>query len=190
MGVLEVHPWGSCNKDLEHPDRIIFDLDPDTSISWQTLASTALEIKKQLKTLGLVSFLKTTGGKGLHVVVPIRPTLEWPEVKEFSQQFVLAMEQQAPDLYLTKMSKAARRNKIYLDYLRNERGATAVAPFSPRARSGMNVSLPLSWSELKQDKYPVCRVADFEGWKKRLKSDPWKNFFQTKQELSFSQGRQ
>ncbi|QHN04108.1 DNA ligase D [Granulicella sp. WH15] len=190
MGVLEVHPWGSCNEDLEHPDRIIFDLDPDIAISWQTLASTALEIRKQLKTLGLVSFLKTTGGKGLHVVVPIQPTREWMDVKEFSHQFVLAMEQQNPDLYLTKMSKAARKNKIYLDYLRNERGATAVAPFSPRARSGMNVSLPLDWSELKQDEYPVCRVADFGKWRKRLKSDPWKDFFQAQQELSFTVARQ
>ncbi len=190
MGVLEVHPWGSCNKDLEHPDRIIFDLDPDTTISWQTLASTALEIRKQLKTLGLVSFLKTTGGKGLHVIVPIQPTCGWLNVKEFSHQFVLAMEQQNPDLYLTKVSKAARKNKIYLDYLRNERGATAVAAFSPRARSGMNISLPLRWSELNRDEYPVWHVSEFEKWKKRLKSDPWKDFFQIQQELSFPEGRQ
>lgn len=185
MGVLEVHPWGSCNETLELPDRIIFDLDPDSAISWQTLASTADEIRKHLKSLNLVSFLKTTGGKGLHVVVPIRSKLEWLDIKEFAHQFVLAMEQQNPDLYLTKMSKAARKGKIYLDYLRNERGATAVAPFSPRARSGMNVSLPLSWSDLKTDEYPICRVADFEQWKKRLKSDPWKDFFKLRQVLSF-----
>jgi bifunctional non-homologous end joining protein LigD len=186
VGVLEVHPWSSCNESLERPDRIIFDLDPDSAISWKTLASTASEIRTQLKALKLVSFLKTTGGKGLHVVVPIQPDLEWPEIKEFAHQFVAAMEQQKPELYLTKMSKAARKGKIYLDYLRNERGATAVAPFSPRARPGVNVSLPLNWSELKAGEYPICRVANFEGWKKRLKSDPWSDFFKTRQQLSFT----
>ena len=186
MSVLEVHPWGSCNENLEHPDRIIFDLDPDSAISWKVLAETASEIRKQLKVLKLNSFLKTTGGKGLHVVVPIQPTLGWPAIKDFAHQFVVALEQQNPELYLTKMTKSARKGKIYLDYLRNERGATAVAPFSPRARPGMNVSLPLDWSELNAEEYPLCRVADFSKWKERLNSAPWSDFFKTRQKLSFT----
>jgi bifunctional non-homologous end joining protein LigD len=122
----------------------------------------------------LESFLKTTGGKGLHVVVPIAPRLEWPAAKEFAHGFVNAMEKSDPALYLTKMTKAARKGKIYLDYLRNERGATSVAPFSPRARASAPVSLPLRWSDLKLPERPVFRVTDFEDWKGRLKNDPWK----------------
>lgn len=174
MGVLEVHPWGSQNDDLEHPDRLIFDLDPDEALGWNTLTDAAAETRKRLKALGLESFLKTTGGKGLHVVVPIAPKLDWPNAKEFAHGFVTIMERSNLSLYLTKMTKAARKGKIYLDYLRNERGATSVAPFSPRARAGAPVSLPLRWSDLKLPERPVFRVAEFEDWKGRLKTDPWK----------------
>jgi bifunctional non-homologous end joining protein LigD len=184
MGVLEAHPWGSRNDDLEHPDRIIFDLDPDLSISWARLAESADEVRKRLKKLGLESFLKSTGGKGLHVVAPIAPEHGWPIIKEFAHAVVLQMERENPALYLTKMTKAARKDRIYLDYLRNERGATAVAAFSPRARVGAPVSLPLSWSELKSAKRPTAHVADFEEWKGRLKRDPWKQFFRVRQRIT------
>lgn len=194
MGVLEVHPWGSCNADLEHPDRLIFDLDPDEDLPWSTVAGAALEVRARLKKLGLTSFLKTTGGKGLHVVVPVEPKLAWPEAKEWAHQFVLAMEKSNPRLYLTKMTKAARTNRIYLDYLRNERGATSVAPYSPRARSGAAVSMPLAWSEISQTakqagEYATIRpsfaVADVATWIGRLRpaKDPWKALPETKQEL-------
>ena len=106
---------------------------PTPTISWRTLADSALEIRHHLASLKLESFLKSTGGKGLHVVVPIKPEHDWPAIKQFAHTFVLAMEQQQPTLYLTKMTKAARKDRIYLDYLRNERGATAVAPFSTPA---------------------------------------------------------
>ena len=181
MGVLEIHPWGSKNDNLERPDMIVFDLDPDTEISWRTLADSAAEVRRQLKSLGLESFLKTTGGKGLHVVVPITPKLDWSAVKQFAHSFALAMEEQAPNLYLTKMSKAARKGRIFIDYLRNERGATAVAPYSPRARAGAAVALPLSWAELKLPKRPVFEVADFSEWKQRLARDPWKDMLKTRQ---------
>ena len=177
LGVLEVHPWGSRNEDLEHPDRIIIDLDPDEALGWETLTEAAGEVRKRLKRLGLESFLKTTGGKGLHVVLPIKPTLDWGTVKEFAHRLVLAMEKERPALYLTKMTKSARAGKIYLDYLRNERGATAVAPYSPRARAGGAVSMPLAWADLKLAERPVFRVAEFAAWKARLKTDhtdPWK----------------
>ncbi len=184
LGVLEVHPWGSTNKDIEHPDRIIFDLDPDPTISWRTLADSALEIRHHLASLKLESFLKSTGGKGLHVVVPIKPEHEWPAIKQFAHTFVLAMEQQQPTLYLTKMTKAARKDRIYLDYLRNERGATAVAPFSPRSRPGVAVSMPLNWTELKQPTRPVFQVINFNDWKDRLKKDPWQSLPKIRQRLN------
>ena len=183
MGVLELHPWGSQNDDLEHPDRIIIDLDPDEAISWQTLGASARETRALFKKLGLESFLKSTGGKGLHVVVPILPEHDWTTVKQFAHAVALHLEQQKPDLYLTKMSKAARKGRIFIDYLRNERGATAVAAFSPRARAGASVSMPLAWPELDQEKRPVFHVADFEDWRERLKRDPWKALPQNKQKI-------
>jgi bifunctional non-homologous end joining protein LigD len=184
MGVLEVHPWGSRNDNLEHPDRIIIDLDPDAAISWTQLAESAGEVRKRLKKLGLQSFLKSTGGKGLHVVVPIVAEYDWAAIKEFAHAFVLQMEKEEPALYLTKMSKAARKGRIFLDYLRNERGATAVAAFSPRARPGASVSLPLSWSDLKLPERPVVHVADFEDWKGRLNRDPWKGLLKSPQRIT------
>lgn len=184
MGVLEVHPWGSRNEDLERADRLIFDLDPDEALEWHVLTGAAAEVRKRLKAIGLESFLKTTGGKGLHVVAPIVPELKWPALKEFAHGFVNAMEKSNPELYLTKMTKAARKGKIYLDYLRNERGATSVAPFSPRARAGGPVSLPLKWSELKLPEHPVFRVAEFQEWRSRLKSNPWKSMPEMKQRIT------
>jgi bifunctional non-homologous end joining protein LigD len=184
MGVLEVHPWGSRNEDLERADRLIFDLDPDEGLAWTVLTTAAAEVRARLKKLGLESFLKTTGGKGLHVVVPIVPELEWPAIKEFAHRVAQEMERAKPELYLTKMTKAARKGKIYLDYLRNERGATSVAPYSPRARAGGPVSMPLRWAELKVDARPVFRVAEFEAWRERLKDDPWKAMPALKQRVA------
>ncbi len=184
MNVLELHPWGSTNDDVEHPDRLIFDLDPDAAITWPTLAEAALEVKARLKKLGLQSFVKVTGGKGIHVVAPLEPKLDWAALKGFAHSFVLNMEKENPAAYLTKMTKAARKDKIYLDYLRNERGATAVAPYSPRARSGMPVSMPLAWSELNEKSAPRFRVIDFAEWKSRLKRDPWEGLLSLKQSLS------
>ncbi|WP_158793020.1 DNA ligase D [Granulicella sp. L60] len=184
MGVLEVHPWGSRNDDLEYPDRIIIDLDPDAAIAWPKLAESAGDVRKGLKKLGLESFLKSTGGKGLHVVVPFEPEFDWAVIKQFAHEFVLRMEKAEPGQYLTKMSKAARKDKIFLDYLRNERGATAVAAFSPRARPGAPVSLPLQWGELKLPERTVVQVADFAAWKGRLARDPWKEMLKMKQRIT------
>lgn len=173
-GVLEIHPWGSTNGSLEQPDRIIFDLDPDAAISWITLASSAQEIRLRLQQLGLESFLKSTGGKGLHIVVPIQPAYNWASIKTFAHSLVLRMEKESPDLYLTKMTKAARKGLIYLDYLRNDREATSIAPFSPRARTGAPVAVTLDWKELESPNMPSFHVADFTHWKDRLRRDPWK----------------
>jgi bifunctional non-homologous end joining protein LigD len=183
MNVLEIHPWGSTNLDLEHPDRIIFDLDPDEAVSWPTLCEGALEVRERLKKLGLHSFVKTTGGKGLHVVAPIRPKLGWEPIKAFTHAFTLQMEQDNSKLYISKMTKAARKNKIFVDYLRNEREATAVAPYSSRARLGMAAALPLEWEELKSAKAPKFLIAEFDDWKDRLRKDPWKAMLSSEQEL-------
>jgi bifunctional non-homologous end joining protein LigD len=183
MGVLELHPWGARNDDLEHPDRIVIDLDPDESISWETLAESARQTRALFRKLGLESFLKSTGGKGLHIVAPIEAAYDWAVVKQFTHAVALTLEKQAPRLYLTKMSKAARKGKIFVDYLRNERGATAVAPFSPRARAGVTVSVPLAWSELDLQERPVFHVADFAKWKDRLDRDPWKRLRGTQQRI-------
>ncbi len=183
MNVLEIHPWGSTNADLEHPDRIIFDLDPDEAVGWATLCKAALEVKQRLEQLRLDSYVKTTGGKGLHVVAPIRPTLEWEQIKAFTRALTLHMEQDNSQLYISKMTKAARKNKIFVDYLRNDREATAVAPYSSRARLGMTAALPLEWAELKGSKAPRFLIAEFAGWSDRLKKDPWKAMLSSKQEV-------
>jgi bifunctional non-homologous end joining protein LigD len=182
LGALEVHPWGSRNDSLETPDMLIFDLDPDAEIAWETLTDAARVVRKLLKKVGLESFVKTTGGKGLHVVAPIDPDHEWPAIKDFARGIAYIVESSDPQLFLTKMTKAARKGKIYLDYQRNDRGATAVAPFSPRARRGMHVALPLSWNELADR--PVFTVSDFDNWKGRLRRDPWAKMAELRQNLS------
>ena len=184
IGVLEIHPWGSKNGSLDKPDRIVFDLDPDERIDWNTLAAAAIELREKLKKLKLASFLKSTGGKGLHVVVPIQPENEWPVIKQFAHSVVLGMEREKPNLYISKMTKAERTNRIYLDYLRNDRESTAIAPFSPRARSGAAVAITLDWTELEGKTKPVFHVSDFASWKTRLKRDPWKAMARAAQRLT------
>lgn len=182
MGVLEIHPWGSRNNSLDQPDRLIIDLDPDPSLVWDRLVGSAFEIRGLFQQLGIETFVKSTGGKGLHIVAPIQPRLEWPEVKDFAHDFVLMMERANPRLYLTIMAKSARTGRIFLDYLRNERGA--VAPYSPRARAGARVAMPLAWTELQSTDPKQFTVVNFEQWKSRLPHDPWNRMNGIRQELS------
>jgi bifunctional non-homologous end joining protein LigD len=184
MGVLEIHPWGSKIDNVDKPDRIIFDLDPDETIPWPTLSEAAFDIRGRLKDLGLTSYVKSTGGKGLHVVMGVEPDHDWTTIKQFAHNVVLQMEKDNPSLYLTKMSKAARRNHIYLDYLRNDRESTAVAPFSTRARPGVPVAVTLDWKEIKADSRPVFHVSDFDQWRSRLRKDPWKEMLTSPQRLT------
>jgi len=190
MGVLEIHPWGSKNDSLERPDRVVIDLDPDEAIDWKTLAQAALDVRRMLTQLGLESFLKSAGGKGLHILMPIDPEHEWPAVKEFAHKLVLEMERQQPELYVTKMTKATRKNRIYLDYLRNDRDATSIAPYSPRARRGAPVSMPLRWNELKAEKMPHFVLTGFAEWRARLRNDPWKTVTTIRQRLPADAFRQ
>ena len=147
-GVLEIHTRGSTIDHLEEADRLVFDLDPGPGIGWKDIVAAAREVRERLTALKLKSFLKTSGGKGLHVVLPIRPT-PWDEAKDFCRRVAEQMEADAPDRFTSVIKKSARGNRIFIDYLRNSREATAVAPYSTRARPGAPVSVPIAWEELK-----------------------------------------
>jgi len=184
FGTLEIHPWGSRADDLDHPDQLIFDLDPDPSVPWKRVVEAAHETKSLLEEIGLRSFPKSTGGKGLHVVVPIKPTVEWAPAKQFCRQLAELMVSRAPDDYTTNMSKSVRKNKIFVDYLRNDFGSTAIAAFSTRAREGAPVAVPLSWREVTADLKPASfTLAAVRERLKRQRTDPWKDFWKLRQEL-------
>src|SRR5690606_36365548 len=145
---LEIHPWGATLADWERPDMITMDLDPGEGVPWQRVIDGALELRERLQAAGLAAFVKTSGGKGLHVVSPLKPHATWPQVKAFTKAMAEAMAADAPDRYVATISKAKRKGKILIDYLRNQRGATAVASYCPRSRPGAAVSTPLEWDEL------------------------------------------
>jgi bifunctional non-homologous end joining protein LigD len=182
-GVLEVHVRGSTVEHLEEADRLVFDLDPGPGIEWQDIVAAARDVREQLKTLKLESFVKTTGGKGLHVVLPIRPT-RWDEAKDFARSFAEAMAANQPQRYTASIKKAARGNRIFIDYLRNSREATAVAPYSTRARPGATVSAPLTWEELGKQKSPnFYTVESLPKRLAKLRKDPWAGIGKLKQKL-------
>lgn len=181
MNVLEIHVWGSHVAHLEKPDWMIFDLDPSPSVSWEVLRDAALEVKDRLHRLGMESFVKSTGGKGLHVVTPLTPEATWDEVKDFSKAFAMAMVHDAPKDYTAVISKARRKGKILIDYLRNGRGATAVAPYSTRARAGAPVAMPIPWSALKGERPHFSVAAILKAG--RLPDDPWVEITRLKQKL-------
>jgi bifunctional non-homologous end joining protein LigD len=148
MGTIEFHGWGSKVADVEKPDRIIFDLDPDVGLDFELVKKAAKDIKTHLADMGLTTFPMLTGGKGVHVVVPLIAKAEWPEVKDFAQRFALALAEAEPDRFTAALSKAKRTGRIFVDYLRNQRGATAIMPYSARAREGAPVAAPIGWEEL------------------------------------------
>jgi bifunctional non-homologous end joining protein LigD len=172
--VLEIHVWGATLDDIDKPDGVTFDLDPAPDVEWSEVVSAALEVRDRLKRAGLESFVKTTGGKGLHVYAPLRPHADWAAVKDFAHKLARAMAADSPARYLAMASKEARRGRIFVDYLRNGRGATAVAAYSTRARAEATVSTPLAWEELG----PEMRSGRFTvgNLLNRLAhlSDPWK----------------
>jgi bifunctional non-homologous end joining protein LigD len=185
MGVLEIHLWGSQADEFEKPDRLIFDLDPDPAVRWPQVVTAAKEVRLLLDELGLTSFIKTTGGKGLHIVVPIRRSLDWQEAKTFCRLVAEFLVAAAPDRYIAKMSKAARKGKIFVDYLRNDRGATAIAPYSTRSRPGAPVSVPIAWEELDDGiTSDFFNIANLPQRLARLKTDPWGAIGKTKQSVT------
>jgi bifunctional non-homologous end joining protein LigD len=176
MGVLELHPWGSHAPSLGFPDRIIFDLDPDDAVAWEDLRQAALIVKTLLENIGLAPFLKTTGGKGLHVVVPIEPVVGWEHVKGFTKAVAEFLERTFPDRFTSKLLKISRRRKIFIDYLRNSEGATAVAAYSTRARANAPVSVPVDWDELSSDlRFDHFNVGNMPKRLKKVKADPWRD---------------
>jgi bifunctional non-homologous end joining protein LigD len=189
IGALELHTWGSRATDLEHPDQLTFDLDPDEGLPWSRVTETALALRERLLAHDLPSYLKTTGGKGLHVVVPIAPRSEWPAVKEFCKAFVDAWVREAPTRYVANVSKAQRRGKILLDYLRNGRGATAVCAYSTRARSGAPVATPLAWNELERIDPQTLTIRSVPARIAAQKRDPWHGFFAAPPSLPVARSR-
>ena len=148
FGNVEFHTWGSHVPDVEHVDQIIFDLDPDEDLAWTRVVDAARLTRGLLDELGLPAYLKTTGGKGLHVVVPLKPTRDWEQAKRFSQALAQQLARVAPERFTAQLSKNRRGGKIFIDYLRNGRGATAIAAYSLRARPGAPVSMPVAWDRL------------------------------------------
>ncbi|WP_454280729.1 DNA ligase D [Sphingomonas sp. Marseille-Q8236] len=149
MGAIEFHGWGSRVATLEKPDRMVFDLDPDEGLAFTDTKKAAEHLKEQLAEVGLTSFPMLSGGKGVHVVVPLQPLAEWTEVKSFAERFARALAALEPDRFVATMSKASRKDRIFIDWLRNQRGSTAVMPYSARARNGAPVAVPVSWTELR-----------------------------------------
>ncbi len=185
FGVLEIHPWGARTDDLERPDRITFDLDPGEGAAFDHVREGAKRVRALLEEVDLACYLKTTGGKGLHVVVPLTRRADWDDVKEFAAAVAKRIAKDDPDRFVATSNKSKRRGKVYVDYLRNSRGATAVAPFSTRARPGAPVAVPLRWDELNRldaaDAYTVENLAQRIT---RLKHDPWEGFLKQRQQLT------
>src|SRR6185503_11035698 len=173
----EVHPWGSTSDDLEHPDRFVIDLDPDEAIQWATLVESAQEIRGHLEAAGFTVFLKTTGGKGLHLVCPLDRSADWGVVVTLTELVARRLAEVRPDRYVAEMAKRLRTNKIFVDWLRNTRGATAVAPYSTRALPTATVSVPLHWDELdpKKDLRSRFTVATVPARMESIE-DPWAGF--------------
>jgi bifunctional non-homologous end joining protein LigD len=185
IGALEIHAWGSRADKLERPDRLIFDLDPAPDVPWNQVVQSARQVRQFLEELGLESFVKTTGGKGLHLVVPVDRRHDWDEAKAFCKSVADTIVAADPERYTANMSKAARPGKIFIDYLRNGRGATAIVPYSTRARPGAPVSVPLTWEELSarttSDRFTVRNVGKRLA---SLKRDPWAEIFAMRQSFT------
>jgi bifunctional non-homologous end joining protein LigD len=184
-GVVELHPWGSRTPKLERPDRLIFDFDPDDGVGWKEIVEAVGVLRTLLDDLGLEGFLKTTGGKGLHVVVPIRPTLDWTQAKGFTKAVADLLVGTFPDRFIATLSKAQRKGKIFIDYLRNAEGATAVAPYAIRARAKAPVSTPIAWKELDTDvRFDHFNVRNVPERLRGLRKDPWASIGETRQTVT------
>ena len=184
MGVLEIHPWGVRVEAPDRADRIVFDLDPAEGLGFEAVIEAAKEVRDRLNALGLTSFVKTTGGKGLHVVVPVEATSPWKEVKSFAKGVSAQMAADSPDKYLTKATKADRVGRIFIDYLRNDPTSTAVAPYSTRSRKGAPVAMPIRWGQVKPGLDPCdYTVETVAGLVAKQRSDPWAEMLEVRQTL-------
>lgn len=184
MSAFELHAWGCRRDKVENPDQIVMDFDPGPGVQWKQLTNACLELKEILDALGLQSFIKLSGGKGFHVHIPIAPIYSWDQIKEFARTLGREMVNRHPDRYLITVSKKARTGKIFVDYLRNGRGATAVVPYSLRAKDYSAVAMPIGWNDL--NKYPRADYFSLEkalNHLKKRKKDPWAGIHELKQEI-------
>jgi bifunctional non-homologous end joining protein LigD len=183
FGVVELHPWGVRADRLNRPDRLVFDLDPAAGLAWPKVVGAARELRERLDALGLISFARTTGGKGLHVVVPMERRCGWPAAKRFAAGLARSIAADSPDRYTAKLAKAARRGRIFIDYLRNENGASAIASYSLRARRGATVATPIDWSEVDDALDPGSfTIASVPGLV-ATRPDPWAGLADAHQHL-------
>jgi bifunctional non-homologous end joining protein LigD len=184
IDVLEVHTWNSRFARVEQPDRIVVDLDPGNDVEWRAVVDAAKLVRQLLLALELTSFVKTTGGRGLHVVVPIAPRADWAECLAFARAFARAVVRKRPDLFTERFAKIGREDKILIDYLRNNRTNTSIAAFSTRAKPDAPVSVPIAWSELSAARTPDrFTIATVPARLAKLKVDPWKDYWKSRQTL-------
>lgn len=182
IGVVEMHTWNSTSHDVERPNRIVWDFDPGPQTAWADVVKSAKAIRRLLDTLGLQSWVKTTGGHGLHVVVPIVPHRPWDECLDFARSVASALAATNPDLYTIAFAKQGREKKILIDYLRNNRTNTSVAAYSARARTTATVSMPIDWSQLSARLKPERFTVTNTG--RKALGDPWKEYWKAKQKIS------
>jgi bifunctional non-homologous end joining protein LigD len=177
-GVVEIHIWGSTIDQIEKPDQIIFDLDPDEGLDVADVRKAALDVHSRLDELGMPNFVKTSGGKGFHVTVPLEPKADWERVKTFAHDFARAMEEASPDRYTATLSKKARAGRIFIDYLRNGRGSTTVVSYSSRGKPNATVAMPIDWKAVEGRAGPAdYTIGDGKGRAKVEKADTWRDFF-------------
>lgn len=183
LGTLEIHSRGCLVDEIDNPNQIVFDFDPDPGVTFSNVKKAAFELKKFLEKLKLKSFIKTSGGKGLHVHVPVSPIYDWEQIKSFSRSVCEQMENESPDKFTTNISKSKRKGKIFLDYLRNGYGATAIAPYSVRAKPNASVAFPISWEEAKKIKAPDIYTLKNVPKLLAKRKDPWKGYLKMKQKI-------
>jgi bifunctional non-homologous end joining protein LigD len=184
MNALELHTWGATAAATERPDLLVLDLDPDPSLPWERLADAAHAARSLLDTLDIVSFVKTTGGKGLHVVVPLQRRHAWDEIREFARDIAMHFARTSPDQFTATSGEKNRRGKIFVDYLRNARGATAVTPYSLRARPGARVATPLAWDEVSPKLPPGSFTIETIPQRVARRKDPWASYGEHRQRLT------
>ncbi len=185
IGALELHIWGARGDRVERPERVVFDLDPDELLEFADVRSAAQEMRDVLAAIGLTSFALLTGGKGIHVIAPLERRRGWDDVKAFAKGLAEKLARAAPERYVARAAKKQRTRKIFIDWLRNERGATAISPYSLRARPGAPVATPVSWSELSRiDDAARYSLDNIDTRLSRLKSDPWRDYFDVKQSIT------
>jgi bifunctional non-homologous end joining protein LigD len=181
---VEFHGWGSRAGEVETPDRLVIDLDPDPELGFEAVKAAAFQVQRSFGVLELESFALLSGGKGIHIVVPLEPVASWEQVREFAKAFCTALAEAAPDRFTVALPKKDRRGRIFLDFLRNQRTATAIQPYSARARAGMPVAAPVTWDELPDvDRADAFTIGDVEKLLKRANSPAFKNWGRADQRL-------